>query len=139
MPQPMPTRADIQTLTRFLPRLYADGFQPVLREGGGTENEDGFIQMPYPVYDALVLEFFQLASQEWWSDTGYDPKKAGKLLVDDEKIKGPLAVPGALAAHLLCPGRAFLRWSLGGDDRARPYSTAVGTARGYRAADARSS
>ena len=34
------------------------------------------------------MAFFRLAGQPWWSDYGYDPAGAAKMLGDDEFIRG---------------------------------------------------
>ena len=86
-PTPMPTAQDIDALTAYLPRLYADGFSPAIRWEGGKPDKNGVIQMPYPVYDPLVNEFFRLAASECWLDYGYDPVQAGRMLKDEALIK----------------------------------------------------
>lgn len=87
----LPTRQEIEELTAFLPKLYADGFSPVESWGGGKQ-QDGSIQLPYPFYDPVVTAFFRLASAECWIDYGYDPAKAGQMLKDEKFVKaGSLA------------------------------------------------
>lgn len=83
---PLPTLQEIEELTAFLPKLYADGFLPIENWGGGKQ-QDGSIQFPYPIYNPIVTEFFGLVSAECWSDYGYDPTKAGQMLKDEEFIK----------------------------------------------------
>ena len=48
-----PTLQEIEALTAYLPRLYAEGFSPVIKWNGG-KRKDGTYTMPYPDYDLLV-------------------------------------------------------------------------------------
>ena len=64
----LPTREEIETLTSYLPRLYADGFLPIERWDGGEKQKDGSISMPYPKYDPLVDEFFRHVSSDGCMD-----------------------------------------------------------------------
>ena len=82
----LPTRQEIETLTAFFPKLYAQGFSPFEKWGGG-EQLDGSMQFPYPIYNSVVTEFFSLASVECWSDHGYNPSEAGQMLKDDDFVK----------------------------------------------------
>ena len=82
----LPTHQEIEELTVFLPKLYADGFSPFESWGGGNQ-QDGSIQFPYPIYNPVVTEFFGLVSAECWSDHGYDPKEAGEMLKDEDFVK----------------------------------------------------
>jgi len=77
-----PTAVEIDELTAFLPRLYAEGFQPIVRWGGGVTQADGSITMPWPEYEKIVSEFFALAGSQQWSDFGYEPGTAGRMLQD---------------------------------------------------------
>lgn len=45
------------------------------------------VTQPYPIYADDVLEFFQLAGQPCWSDDGYDPAEAARMLENDEFIE----------------------------------------------------
>ena len=83
---PLPTREEIEALTAYLAKLYADGFSPV-QEWRGGEQENGTIQLPYPLYEPLVEEFIRQASTECWRDYGYEPGKAGEMLRDENFIK----------------------------------------------------
>ncbi len=83
----LPTREEIETLTSYLPRLYAEGFSPVERWDGGEKLEDGSISMPYPKYDPLVNEFFRHVSSDGWLDYEYNPENAYEMLKDDNTIK----------------------------------------------------
>ena len=83
----LPTRDEIKALVSFLPRLYAQGFNPVIKWEGGKKDADGIIQMPYPEYDPLVDEFIRAASSECWLNYSYDPEEAYQMLKSDEAIK----------------------------------------------------
>ena len=83
----LPTLTEIEELTAFLPKLYADGFSPIDSWGGGERQPDGSITFPYPNYNATVGEFFGLAARECWSDYGYDPKTTGEMLRDENFVK----------------------------------------------------
>ena len=77
---PLPTRADILTLTAYLPRLYADDLtliEWVTKPG----------QFPYPKYAPVVKEFFRLAGQPVWCDYNYEPSKVGALIQDAEHLR----------------------------------------------------
>jgi hypothetical protein len=43
-----PTLQDLEELTAFLPRLYAQGFSPIDSWGGGEKHKDGSFSMSYP-------------------------------------------------------------------------------------------
>lgn len=70
------TRADIDALLAFLP-----GFE---------EPERPFMlsspKSYYPQYPDDVVAFFRLAARPPWTDTGYNPKQAGSMLKDDERV-----------------------------------------------------
>ena len=83
---PLPTLQEIETLTSFLPRLYAAGFSPVLRWYGGKQN-DGAFTLPYPDYDPLVREFFSVAANECWRDYDYNPEQGYQMLKDENFVK----------------------------------------------------
>jgi len=82
----LPTSSEIRELVSFLPRLYGEGFIPIREWGGGTENEDGALVMPWPVYEEAVEEFFKVASSEYWTDYGYSPQLAGAMLENYEFV-----------------------------------------------------
>ena len=82
-----PTSQEIEELVSFLPRLYAEGFTPVIRWGGGTKDKDGVITMPWPEYNKVVSDFFQVASNECWRDCDYLSNEAGLVLKNDNVIK----------------------------------------------------
>jgi hypothetical protein len=83
----LPNIQEINELTAFLPKLYADGFSPVVNWRGSEKQKDGAITMPYPNYDKVVEEFFRVAGNEWWLDYEYSPEQAGKMLRDEQFIK----------------------------------------------------
>jgi hypothetical protein len=86
---PLPSRKDFQDLTAFLPRLYAPGFQPIIRWDGGTRNAQGHIQVPYPVYAELVHQFFRVVAQDCWIDRSYIPEQAVPMLDRIETLSLP--------------------------------------------------
>jgi hypothetical protein len=82
---PSPSLQQIEELTAFLPRLYAEGFLPVVRWYGGKQNDNTFT-LPYPDYDPLVNEFFRAISSAWL-DYDYNPEEAYQMLKDENLIK----------------------------------------------------
>ena len=83
---PLPTFEQIEELTAFLPRLYAEDFALVLQWYGGKQN-DGTFTLPYPEYDPLVKEFFSVAANECWRDYDYNPEHGYQMLNDESLIK----------------------------------------------------
>jgi hypothetical protein len=83
----LPTLHEIEELTAYLPRLYADGFSPVTKWEGGVRQRDRSITLPYPEYSGLVEEFFRVAANEFWLDYDYSPEQAGNMLRDENFIK----------------------------------------------------
>lgn len=81
-----PTSRDIARLVAYLPRLYAPGFQPIVRWGGEEPDAEGNFAMPWPEYDPLVVEFFQCAAQACWSDYDYHAGEASRMLSDAERV-----------------------------------------------------
>ena len=81
----LPTLQDIEELTAYLPRLYAEGFSPVIRWEGGKQ-ANGSFTLPYPKYDPLVEEFYRLGGGPW-IDVQYNPEKAWQMLKDENLIK----------------------------------------------------
>ena len=81
----LPTLQDIERLTAYLPRLYAEGFSPVIRWEGGEKLKDNSFTLPYPEYDPLVEEFFRLGGA--WIDYEYNPEQAYQMLKDEEAVK----------------------------------------------------
>ena len=82
-----PTPEDIEELVAFLPRLYAEGFTPITKWGGGIQNQDGVVSMPWAEYDKVVEAFIRVASGGVWSDYDYRPELAGRMLENRELIK----------------------------------------------------
>ncbi|HEY9526567.1 MAG TPA: DUF6508 domain-containing protein [Anaerolineales bacterium] len=82
----LPTRKDIEELTAYLPRLYAEGFTPVLHWNESEKRQDGSFSMPYPDYHPLVHEFFRLGGGPW-IDYEYNPEKAYQMLKDEQAIR----------------------------------------------------
>ena len=83
---PLPTLQDIEELTAYLPRLYAEGFSPIVKWEGGEKLKDGSFSMPYPNYHPLVEEFFRLGSGPWL-DYEYNPEQAYHMLKDEKAVK----------------------------------------------------
>jgi len=83
---PIPTLQDIEVLTAFLPRLYAEGFSAIDRWDGGEKLKDGSYSMPYPVYNRVVEEFFHAVSGAWM-DYQYNPEQAYRMLQDEQVVK----------------------------------------------------
>jgi len=81
-----PTYQEIEALTAFLPRLYAEGFSPVTSWEGGKQ-KDGSFQLPYPQYHNLVHEFFHAVAGESWMDYEYKPEQAYQMLKDEELVR----------------------------------------------------
>ncbi|HJR79554.1 MAG TPA: DUF6508 domain-containing protein [Anaerolineales bacterium] len=83
----LPTLQDIEELTAFLPRLYAEGFSPIESWSGGEKLKDGSFSLPYPTYNPVVEEFFRLVSSKGWLDYEYDPEQAYQMLKDEDLVK----------------------------------------------------
>jgi Family of unknown function (DUF6508) len=83
---PLPTLQEIEELTAYLPRLYAEGFTPVLHWNESEKRKDGSFSMPYPDYHPLVHEFFRLGGGPWM-DYEYNPENAYQMLKDELAIK----------------------------------------------------
>ena len=79
----MVTQTEIDQLLRFLPLFDDPDRVFVERWGGGQETGDGAITTFYPIYPEDVLEFYRLAGQPSWSDYGYNPPKAARMLADE--------------------------------------------------------
>ena len=85
-----PAAKDIQGLVAFLPKLYADGFEPVAGYTKGGKNKNGVITLSYPIYDELVDNFVDfIYAQNCWVDYNY--------LATTEKLdlKDPLTIANA--------------------------------------------
>ncbi len=81
-----PTLQEIEVLTAFLPRLYAEGFSPVTVWEGGKQ-DDGTFTLPYPKYNSVVEEFFYNVASESWIDYDYSPEQAYQMLKDENLVK----------------------------------------------------
>lgn len=82
----LPTLQEIEVLTAFLPRLYAEDFSPVTRWEGGKQ-DDGSFTLPYPKYNGIVEEFFYNVGGEGWVDYEYNPEQAYQMLKDENLVK----------------------------------------------------
>jgi len=82
----LPSLQEIETLTAFLPRLYAEGYSPVIKWNGGKQ-KDGNFTMPYPDYDPLVEEFYRTVSGGGWLDYEYNPEQAYRMIQNENLIK----------------------------------------------------
>lgn len=83
----LPTLTEMEALTAFLPRLYAEGFSPVERWEGGGKNKDGTYSLAYPKYHPIVEQFFGHISSDGWLDYEYNPEQAYQMLKDEQAIK----------------------------------------------------
>jgi len=83
----LPTNQEIDDLTTYLPKLYAEGFSPIVDWGGGEKRAEGSITVPYPNYHNTTEEFFRLAARECWLDYEYIPEDAGRMLRDEDFIR----------------------------------------------------
>ncbi len=81
-----PTLQEIEALVAFRPQLYAEGFTPIVRWGGGTKEPNSAITMPWPEYNPAVTQFFAVASQPCWCDYSYRPDEAGRMLEDPSVV-----------------------------------------------------
>ncbi|MBN1248123.1 MAG: hypothetical protein JXC32_10730 [Anaerolineae bacterium] len=77
-----------QTITReSIDRLLA--YLPAFEDPDATFIETWVTQegtFPYPRYRESVRAFFELAGLPCWSDYGYNPRRAGELVRDDQRI-----------------------------------------------------
>ena len=88
MPTSRLTPKRIDALLRFLPDFERPGRAFVEHWNGGERTADGAVTVPYPVYCADVVRFFRLAGEPWWNDYDYDPEMAGRMIEDDDLIRG---------------------------------------------------
>lgn len=81
------TRERIDELLRFLPALGTPGpeAEPTWH-GLDQKPEGGTFVMPYPTYPPVVEEFFALAAQPCWCDSGYDQTAAGEMVHSGDAI-----------------------------------------------------
>lgn len=87
MTSPPPTSRQIRELVAYLPQLHAKGFRPIRRWGGGTQDKDGVLEMPWPEYRPIVQQFFRVAARECWCDRDYLPKNAHLALQDHGAVR----------------------------------------------------
>jgi hypothetical protein len=83
----LPTREEIETLTAYLPRLYADGFKPVDHWYASEKLKNGSYTVPYPRYNPLVDEFFRHVAGDGWLDYEYNIETAYEMLTDENAVK----------------------------------------------------
>ena len=83
----MPTYQEMQELVAFLPRLYAEGFTPVIQWNGGVKGTDGLYRLPWPEYNPVVEDFYRLVASECWLDYEYRPEEAARMLSNEEFVK----------------------------------------------------
>jgi hypothetical protein len=82
------TRAKIDELLRFLPLFDVSGRDFFGQSAGGIKTADGeAITTSYPIYPDDVVEFYRLAGQPCWSDYGYEPRQAARMLADETLIR----------------------------------------------------
>lgn len=81
-----PTAEDFDELLAYLPVLYAHGFKAVNHWNGGTKTSDGTSLMPWPVYEGVVVSFFEVAAQKCWTDYEYTSKEAGTMLCEKQRV-----------------------------------------------------
>jgi len=82
----LPTLEEIEKLTSYLPRLYAEGFSPIENWNDG-KMKDGSMTLPYPDYLPLVHEFFGHVASDGWLDYEYIPEQAYQMLQDENALK----------------------------------------------------
>ena len=82
----LPTSEDIAELVAFLPQLYEEGFTPIRKWHGG-QPDDGVIEMPWPEYNKLIKEFFQIASSECWCDYNYQNEETVRMLENHDVVR----------------------------------------------------
>jgi len=81
-PASLPSKADINELLSFLPRLFKPGFEPV--EQWIITQEP--LHFPYPRYHPDVTDFIKVAGKPVWCDYDYIPSKAYSMLADPEQV-----------------------------------------------------
>ena len=83
--QPQPTAGDVRELLAFLPKLYADGLEPIKRVH--SKDEDGIIAFPWAEYEAVVDEFMSYIGRECWVGYGYVPQEVQKAIESEDAIR----------------------------------------------------
>ena len=82
-----PTLQEIDELLAFVPQLTAEGFSPIQEWGGSEKLPGGAITFPWPEYEGVVREFFEVAGQDCWMDFDYVPQEAGRMLEDRARVR----------------------------------------------------
>ena len=67
----LPNGRDIDELLRFLPIIDSPDFSPVDQWEGGTELDNGTFMFPYPEYNDIINQLYDVVTQECWSDHDY--------------------------------------------------------------------
>ena len=83
----LPTKQEIKQLISYIPKLCAKDFKPIIKWQGGEPDKNGARHFPYPEYEPVVDEFFQLASQEQWRDYNYKPNEISEKLSQENYIE----------------------------------------------------
>jgi hypothetical protein len=83
----LPTAQEIKQLTSYILQLCAKDFEPTIKWHGGELDENGVRQLPFPEYDPLVYDFFELAAQEQWCDYNYKPNEIAEKLSKENYIE----------------------------------------------------
>ena len=84
----IPSKGDIQELIAFLPVFAEEGFDPIIKWGGGEVDPSDAHTFPWPVYQPAVEQFFRLAGREPWCDFDYAAKNVPVLLQEPGYIEG---------------------------------------------------
>ena len=79
-----PTVTDFDELLGYLPLLYASGFEPIHRWGGGNKTDEGVFIMPE--YEEVVYQFFRAAARECWADYSYTSKNIGEVIREPQRV-----------------------------------------------------
>jgi hypothetical protein len=81
-----PTSEEIEELVAFLPKLYAEGFEPVKYTMGGR-NPNGVVVLPMVIYKKVVYEFMDMFVKECWRVPNYRDKAPERMFTDKDVIK----------------------------------------------------
>lgn len=81
-----PAISDFDELLGYLPVLYASGFKPVQRWGGGNETDECVMIMPWPEYHEAVSQFFSAAAKQCWSDDSYASRGIAEAIRDPQRV-----------------------------------------------------
>ncbi len=82
-----PTIAEINELIAFLPKLHAEGFEPIRQWLGGRQEGKQEMTMPFPEYNQVVTDFFFTAGKDCWCDHSYDPEQAEQMIRDVDTVR----------------------------------------------------